>query len=140
MSENATDLVAPVTGRRVLICRDADDDAEAVEIRAPDGRIELRIRLTDEGPVLCLDAVRLQLAAEEVAVSCDRFAVDARSAVEMHTQGEYRQRSHGDATVQSRGDLRLSGQSTELGATFGELRLHANDDVRVNGERVRLNC
>ena len=130
------DLTA--SGRRLETRPTADGDL--VELHAPDGAIELRLRVTPEGPVLEVDAAALRLRAREVAVDCERFALEASQGVAVRSGGELLQRAHGDATIQSRGEVRLHGESTEIRATLGELRLHANDDVRVNGERVRLNC
>jgi hypothetical protein len=113
---------------------------DLVELRAPDGRLELRLRITPEGPVLEIDAAALRLSARDISVDCERFSVQAEQAVELQSQGEIVHRAHGDMTQQSLGELHLHGASTEIRATLGEMRLHANDDVRVNGERVRLNC
>ncbi len=130
------DLTA--SGRRLEA--GVDGEADLVELRDPSGRLELRLRVTAEGPVLEIDAAALRLCARDISVSCERFTVEAERSVELHSQGEILQRAHGDALLQSQGDLRMHGASTELRATLGEMRLHANDDVRVNGERVRLNC
>lgn len=62
-------------------------EEELVEIRAASGRLELRIRLTDDGPVLEMDAVALKLrASESVDVECGEFRVTARDDVRL--QGE----------------------------------------------------
>ena len=73
---------------------------ELLEIRNPDGKVELEIRLTEEGPVLVFDAARLDLrAAGEVRVACDTFAVRAREGIDLGSAGEVRVRGDGDVHV-----------------------------------------
>ncbi len=56
--------------------------AEELEIRSPQGAVEVRILLTDSGPVVRLSGARLELdAAETVAVSCRRFEVRAEGDI-----------------------------------------------------------
>jgi phage gp45-like len=52
--------------------------AEELEIRSSRGDVEVRIVLTEAGPVVRLCGARLELdAAETVAVNCRRFEVRA---------------------------------------------------------------
>jgi hypothetical protein len=70
----------------------ADDGEEAVEVRSADGRLELRLVLTADGPVLRLRGVRLEVeAGDTVALRCKDFLVEAA--------GEIRLRSGGDTRV-----------------------------------------
>ena len=68
---------------------------ETVEVRSPDGVVELRVRLTDDGPVLEFEAARIDLrASHDVNVECERFSVRARedmqlrSAEDIHIDGD----------------------------------------------------
>ena len=49
---------------RTLVVSDQGSE-QLVEIRNESGMLELRIKLTEQGPVLQMDAVRLQLKASE---------------------------------------------------------------------------
>lgn len=89
---------------------------EAIEVRSPDGTIELEIALTDAGPVVRLRASKLELEArEEFAVRCRRFALQATEGAELSTEGT----------------LRLGGQ---------EMRVRTQDDIHMDGAFIRLNC
>jgi phage gp45-like len=73
---------------------------EILEVRSPDGRLELRVRLTDEGPVLELDAARLDLTSVgAIDLTCERFAVRAREGVELHSDAEVSIRGQGNVHV-----------------------------------------
>jgi hypothetical protein len=73
---------------------------EVLEVRSPEGRLELRVRLTDEGPVLELDAARLDLTSiGAIDLSCERFAVRARQGVDIHSDAEVAIRGTGNVHV-----------------------------------------
>lgn len=53
-------------------------DTEELEIRSPDGEVEVRIVLTDAGPVVRLRAARLEMeTTESVDIRCRDFNVRA---------------------------------------------------------------
>jgi uncharacterized protein (DUF2345 family) len=89
---------------------------EQIEIRSPDGMVEVEIHLTGAGPVVRLRGGRLELQAlEEIALRCRRFEVQTAEAAELH----------------SRGDVRISGQ---------ELHVRTQADIHMDGDVIRLNC
>ncbi|MDE2368844.1 MAG: hypothetical protein KGN16_07710 [Burkholderiales bacterium] len=76
-------------GRRLTLAASAGDDL--IEVRGADGGLELRIRITAEGPVLQMESLKLSLkAAQQVEVECERFAVHARGDVELAAGAEAR--------------------------------------------------
>ncbi len=92
------------------------EDHDLVEIRGAEGQLELRVKLTPDGPILQMESVRISLkAAESVNVQCKNFEVRATESVDLHS----------DSTMQ------LSGQA--------DVRVNANGDVIVKGEKIYLN-
>jgi hypothetical protein len=69
-------------------------DADLVEIRGADGVLELRLKLTEDGVVLQLEAARISLKADEsIDVDCKTFNVNAESDVRIESrEGELRVR------------------------------------------------
>jgi len=101
-------------GRTLKVSRDGVD--QVVEVRAASGLLELRVRLTDEGPVLQVEAVKVALTAEDsVAIKCKTFEVEAS----------------GDTIIQSGGELKLKAE--------GEIEVESPEDVRVRGKIIWLN-
>jgi hypothetical protein len=100
-------------GRQVAITRDGA--RQAVEIRAASGQLELRIRMTEDGPVLSLDAVKVELRASDVAIACDTFEVTATEKVSIASAG-----------------------TTEVKAA-GQIDVTSPEDVVVVGKHIRLN-
>lgn len=94
--------------------RKADSD-QIVELRAASGELELRIRMTEEGPLLCVDGLRLSMtAADDIELRCSAFTVDAESVA-----------------ITSQGGIDLSAEK--------EVGVCSKDDVRVRGKMIFLN-
>jgi hypothetical protein len=101
-------------GRSLSLVASGVDDL--VEIRSAAGALELRVRMTPEGPVLQMESLRLSLkAAHEVEIDCANFSVRSREAM----------------TLQSDGALRISGET--------DLHVDAQGEVHVKGSMIHLN-
>jgi hypothetical protein len=88
---------------------------QVVEIRAASGQMELKVRLTEEGPVLSLEGVRLSVrAAEAIDMSCKTFKVSAEESVELASKGELRVNAEKDLSVDSAADVRVNGKMIYL--------------------------
>jgi hypothetical protein len=100
----------------------SEDDHDRVVLIGKTGRIELTLEITESGARVVLDAADLAIRAKnKVAVECDTFDVTAR---------QFTARATESATIEA--------PDASLHATEGDLSLRANDDVKVNGERVLL--
>lgn len=99
---------------RALVLR-TDPAGEEIEIRSPRGEVEVKIVLTDAGPVVTLRGGRLELDAPAVAVRCQSFAVQAEQDVHLAAQG----------------GVHIAGE---------ELRARTAQDIHLNGAYIRLNC
>lgn len=92
-------------GRTLTIDEAGREDL--VEIRSSSGQVELRIRLTEDGPVLAMEAVRLDLkAAESVAISSKRVEIKATETVQIASDNEVK--------VDAEGEVRVNGKMIYL--------------------------
>jgi len=88
---------------------------QLVEIRNPSGLLEVRIALTEQGPVLQMEAVKLQLkASETVEIAANRVE------------------------IQGNEQLDLKGKAVQVHADE-EVHVDAAGDVRVTGKVIWLN-
>lgn len=88
---------------------------ELVEIRAASGQLELRIRLTEQGPVLQMEAVRMQLrATEALELEARQVTVKAEDKLALASEGELRVESKGETKVEAEGDVRVVGKTIHL--------------------------
>jgi hypothetical protein len=91
---------------RTLSIENAGGD-ELVEVRSSSGQVELRIKLTEEGPVLQVESVRLQIkASEAVEIESKRVEIKATETLELA--------SDNDIKVDAEGEVRVNGKMIYL--------------------------
>ncbi|MCY1060896.1 MULTISPECIES: hypothetical protein [Nannocystis] len=113
---------------------------DVLSIKAPDGKIFLKISLLPEGPAVELQSVSLAVAASgDLSLDCRRLAIHAEDGVAIRTGGDLVQVAQGDVRVAAGGVIDTEGHAQHLRARRGDVQLTANDDVALDGERVRLN-
>lgn len=71
-------------GRTLTLASVGADDL--VEIRSATGTVEVRIRLTEDGPVLEMESVRLSLSAKE-SIDVDAENVNVRAREDVRVTG-----------------------------------------------------
>ena len=77
-----------------------DAQGEMIVLRSAGGSVDLSIRMTDQGPVLSLRGVRLEIeATEELALRCREFSVEAQSGIRLASGGDVQVRSAGSTFV-----------------------------------------
>ena len=92
-------------GRTLSVEQTGSDDL--VEIRGASGQVEVRIRLTEDGPVLQMESARLSLkASESVEIESKRVAIKATETVEIASDNE--------VEVEGKGDVRVNGKMIYL--------------------------
>jgi hypothetical protein len=102
------------SGRSVVL--KIGKDCEDLEVRSPDGDVEVRIALTDRGAVVSLRGGSLQMeSADAVALNCRRLEV-------VTTEG---------TALGSAGDVLISGRG---------MRVETENDIHMNGGVIHLNC
>ena len=87
---------------------------EEILLRSARGSMSLHLRVTDDGPVLTLHGVRLEIeAADSVAVNCREFEVHASDAVRL-TAGDVSVRSDTEIHMRSGGQTYIDGDFVNL--------------------------
>lgn len=96
-------------GRTLQLAREGNQ--QLVEIRAASGQLEVRIKLTDEGPVLQMEAVKVAVTTEEAfEIKCKTFSVEASQDTIIQTGGELKMKAEGEISLDSPEDVRLRGK------------------------------
>lgn len=102
------------SGRSVVV--KVVGDTEELEIRSPQGEVEVHITLTETGPVVKLSGARLELTSPAgVAINCPKFEVNATESMHLHADAE----------------VKITGHN---------LRVKTVDETRINSKPIRLNC
>jgi hypothetical protein len=92
-------------GRTLSI--ETSGNEELVEVRSSSGQVELRIKLTDEGPVLQMESVRLQIKATE-AVEIESKSVEIKASESLLLTSE------DEIKVDAEGEVRVNGKMIYL--------------------------
>lgn len=103
IAERAAESLLP-SGRSVVV--KTADNREELEVRSPQGEVEIHIALTASGPVVRLRGARLELESPEtVAVNCRRFEVHADDEVRIAGR---------ELRVRTESDIHMNGATIRL--------------------------
>ena len=121
--------VAISSGERVyLSCKNQGE----LVIEGQDADAQLTITWHDGKPQVTLARANLLIEqADDIALRCRSFRVDADRDIRMHAAHELE--------LQSTRMMRLRSEAIEAVATLGDIFLRANDYVRALGEKILLN-
>lgn len=97
-----------------------------------DGAQPLEIEVGPGGPLLRLRAGLGVVVEGTIAVAAHAVSLAARDEISL--------RSGGRIDLHAAGDLTSEGRDNSVIARAGDVAIRANDDVRLNGERIALNC
>jgi hypothetical protein len=101
--------------RRGTLTLDAEGDDDLVEIRDSSGLLQLRVRMTAEGPVLEVETVRLSLrAAESVDIQAKDLNLTAERSLALSSEGELAVSGKGDVRVDANGEIHVTGEMIYL--------------------------
>jgi len=120
-----------LNGDRLLVV-ESRADLDVIRIVNADGAACLTIHMTPQGPVLQFEGSLMLQTTGDLAVSAARLALHGREGVAI-TSG-------GDMTIETAGDLSTSARIQNIEAHLGNVNVKANDDVRIDGERIFMNC
>ena len=109
-------------GRQLLVSH--SDGCDRLEIIGADGRPVLTLELGPAGPVLRLEGDLTLQTGGDLRLKARNLAFEAT----------------GEFHVQAGGDLHATARQHHITADLGNVNVRANDDVRLNGERVMVNC
>lgn len=126
MSSSEPDEIAPLelAGRRRLVLK-RSGESDAITLLEHDGKIAVTVVVTAEAITLSLGGADLEVNVERnLSIEAQSIALRGREGVAISTEGK----------------LATTGRSQSIVATHGDVALDANDDVKLGGERILLNC
>jgi len=135
----ALSLATLASGYRLTASGPSAGQQDLITLTAPDGRVCLSVALRPDGPVVQVHAQSLSVASDGVMrLDCDRLEIQAPGGTSLRT-GSLVQEIAGDLRTRAGGIIESEAHAQRLHARSGDVSLSANDDVTLDGERVRLN-
>lgn len=111
--EAAAETSATSESARELYLRDGRSVVvgdNTVEVRSESGLLEVRIQLTEQGPVLQMETVRMALrASESVEIESPRVAITGSEQLAL-AGGQVSLRAEQDLSLGAAGDVRVVGR------------------------------
>ncbi len=106
---------------------------EVVQLMSHSGEIAISIHMKEEGPVIRLTGASVELqATKKISFESPSIELNAQEIIKISSKGDYHQ--------EIEGDVHSAARIQHIKADLGNVNIEANDDVRLNGERVKLNC
>ena len=100
-------------------------EGDLVRIAGSDGGSAITVHVSARGLEVKLEGVALTLQTSgDLTLDAERLHLRGREAV----------------TIETEGALSLEAREQTIAATLGSVVVRANDDVALDGERIRLNC
>jgi hypothetical protein len=122
----------PLVGRQQLVI-ERGRDRNVLKVVGSDGSVKLSVHITPAGPVLRFEGSGLMIeTAGDLAIAAEQVSIHGREGVVI-TSGK-------DAHICVEGDLSLRAAAQNITAELGDVNVRANDDVMLDGERIRMNC
>jgi len=118
---------------------EAKQDGDRVTVRARDGKVMLRVTLTDAGPVLCFESADVELRAMR-SLLLESETVELRASVlRTHVSGDVQEQIGGARHTRIDGADRLEAATIQCQANEGAIELRAAGRIALDGEHIGLN-
>jgi hypothetical protein len=116
-----------------------DGNGLSFRLRAPDGNVELSVRITADGPVLTFTAAAIEITkAQSFKVDVDRLELRSR---EMRIEaGCVETVVAGDSVTHCAGRHEVQADAVTLVSHGDTMVLDSTRDLAITGERVLINC
>jgi len=118
-----------------------DKAANELKLFGKDLSLQLTISIKEEGLVVDVNAAQLNIhASDELRLSSKKINIEATEQLNIKTAGNLVQQVGKDSLTETAGTNKNIARVQKVTASLGNVEIKANDDVRLEGESVKLNC
>jgi len=101
------------SGRQVLV--HSNEKEEILEIVERGGEMVMAVRLTDEGPIVSVQAAQLELkSTETITLDAKKIRIKAQEEASIESEGKLKIESSKNMDVNSEDDIRVVGKMIHL--------------------------
>ena len=118
-----------------------EDNCDVIKVRNAKGLVLFTIEVSSAGATLNIEAENICIsAANKLTLSANEVNIASEKHLNLKSNGNLDQQVKGNKTITTEGDNIETAKTQQLNAYLGDIKLKANDDIKLNGERVKLNC
>jgi hypothetical protein len=118
-----------------------DKDRQEIKLIDKNNATQLTISIRSEGLSLQINANEINInAVNRLNFYGKEVNIEASDAIRIKTDGDLIHEIGNDSTATIGGTNNNKAQSHMITAELGNVEIKANDDVRLDGERVLFNC
>lgn len=129
--------IALVSGRRYELS--AEEGGDRLTVRGRDGQVELRITLTEAGPVLSFSGAELELSATKSIKMQAPSVQIAGGEIQLQSDGDIIEKIGGHHHTQVEGEERLEAGAVQMQSNRGAISVKAMHQIELDGEHIGLN-
>lgn len=138
--QQAAEVASFKNGHQLIIQRDGGGE-ETIQLTGKNGEATITIIMAEDGPVIQCSGAAIQLkAANKLSLHSPNIELNASESINLQTQGDLEQTVDGNFYQHVKGDAHRQARIQNITADLGNVNVKANDDVKIDGERVKLNC
>jgi hypothetical protein len=117
-----------------------DKDANELKLLGKDQVLQLTIKIKEEGLVVNVNASQLNITGtDELNLSSKKINIEASEQINIKSNGNLVQQIGKDCLTETGGTNKNIARIQKLTASLGNVEIKANDDVKLDGESVKLN-
>ncbi len=125
-------------GHSLAIVKNKETDI--IQVRNAKGISLFTIEVTDQGTNLTIAAQNININAEKkLNLSAEEITIKSKKEILINSDGNFKRIIKGEVEISTEGTQTNEAKIQIIKARLGDVKLLANDDVRLNGERVLLN-
>ncbi|MEO6933250.1 MAG: hypothetical protein ABI151_16580 [Chitinophagaceae bacterium] len=118
-----------------------DRERQEIQLLDKNKTAQLTITVKPEGLSIQINAIELNInAIDQLNLSGKKISLSASEELVMKSAGDLIHQIDGDFTLDIGGTNYNRAKIQKMTAELGNVEIKANDDVRLDGERVLFNC
>ena len=119
----------------------SENASDIVRVRNAKGLVLFTIEVSSKGATLNIEAENISIIAKnKLHLSGEEVNISSQKQLSLKSEGSFNQYVKGDKTIETQGANIETAKTQCIKASLGDIKLKANDDIKLNGERVKLNC
>ncbi|MDO6597316.1 hypothetical protein Q4512_10365 [Oceanihabitans sp. 2_MG-2023] len=117
------------------------EEKDVIQVRNAQGVALFTIEVSNEGTNLNIEAENINIkASKKLQLSAENIDIKSKKELFLKSEGNFNQFVKGNKTIKTQGENIETAKTQYIKAYLGDVKLKANDDIKLNGERVKLNC